>query len=202
MGENIVLRGELKGHFNWVTAIATTDTDPNTLVTASRDRSIIVWKLASDGETLGQPLRRLKGHSHFVSDITLSSDGQYCLSGSWDGTLRLWDLATGETTRQFTSHTKDVLSVAFSVDNRQIVSGSRDKTVKLWNTIGACVRGGRPCARAGAHGARRGFAPPRSSRLLPAAHAALTPSPPPPPSRRARPQASASSPSMRATATG
>lgn len=81
---------------------------------------------------------RLQGHSHFVSDITLSSDGQYCLSGSWDGTLRLWDLATGETTRQFTSHTKDVLSVAFSVDNRQIVSGSRDKTVKLWNTIGEC----------------------------------------------------------------
>ncbi len=54
---------------------------------------------------------------------------------SWDGTLRLWDLASGETTRQFIGHEKDVLSVAFSADNRHIVSGSRDKTLRLWNTL-------------------------------------------------------------------
>jgi len=60
------------------------------------------------------------------------------LSGSWDATLRLWDLATGQTTRRFVGHTKDVLSVAFSADNRQIVSGSRDGTINLWNTLGQC----------------------------------------------------------------
>merc|ERR1712121_274748 len=54
-------------------------------------------------------------------------------SGSWDGTLRLWDLASGNTTRRFVGHDKDVLSVAFSADNRQIVSASRDKAVKVWN---------------------------------------------------------------------
>jgi hypothetical protein len=63
---------------------------------------------------------------------------QFALSGSWDGTLRLWDLQQGTTTRRFVGHTKDVLSVAFSVDNRQIVSGARDKTIKLWNTLGEC----------------------------------------------------------------
>ena len=54
----------------------------------------------------------------------ISSDGQFALSGSWDGTLRLWDLHTGQTTRRFLGHTKDVLSVAFSVDNRQVQPGS------------------------------------------------------------------------------
>ncbi len=53
----------------------------------------------------------------------ISSDGQFALSGSWDGTLRLWDLNTGNTTRRFVGHAKDVLSVAFSVDNRQVRAG-------------------------------------------------------------------------------
>lgn len=53
-------------------------------------------------------------------DVVISSDGQFCLTGSWDGTLRLWDINTGATTRRFLGHTKDVLSVAFSADNRQV----------------------------------------------------------------------------------
>ncbi|XP_037900640.1 guanine nucleotide-binding protein subunit beta-like protein [Glossina fuscipes] len=48
----------------------------------------------------------LYGHSHFVSDIVLSSDSHYALSGLWDKTLRLWDLAAGKTTRRFEDHTK------------------------------------------------------------------------------------------------
>ena len=52
--------------------------------------------------------------------MVISSDGQFCLTGSWDGTLRLWDITTGATTRRFLGHTKDVLSVAFSADNRQV----------------------------------------------------------------------------------
>ncbi|XP_017414030.1 guanine nucleotide-binding protein subunit beta-like protein [Vigna angularis] len=71
-------------------------------------------------------------------DVVLSSDGQFALSDSWDGELRLWDLAAGTSARRFVGHTKDVLSVAFSIDNRQIVSASHDRTIKLWNTLGEC----------------------------------------------------------------
>jgi len=132
------LRGTLEGHGNWVTALATSMEAPDMLLSASRDKSLIVWTLTRDDEKFGVAKRRLKGHSHYVQDVAISSDGQFALSGSWDGTLRLWDLNTGVTTRNFYGHTKDVLSVAFSADNRQIVSGSRDKSINLWNTLGQC----------------------------------------------------------------
>jgi guanine nucleotide-binding protein subunit beta-2-like 1 protein len=139
----IVPSGTLKGHNGWVTAIATV-TNPNLpeqndmIISASRDKTLIVWNLTRTQESAGLPARSLTGHSHFVQDVVISSDAQFALSGSWDGTLRLWNLTTGKTTRRFIGHKKDVLSVAFSADNRQIVSGSRDKTIKLWNTIGEC----------------------------------------------------------------
>jgi guanine nucleotide-binding protein subunit beta-2-like 1 protein len=108
------------------------------LISASRDKKLLVWNLTQDEGSYGTPRKALHGHNHFVSDVVLSSDGQFALSSSWDCTLRLWDLTTGTSSRRFVDHTKDVLSVAFSPDNRQIVSGSRDKTIKLWNTLGQC----------------------------------------------------------------
>jgi guanine nucleotide-binding protein subunit beta-2-like 1 protein len=138
------LRGFLKGHANWVTSIATsqgaTPDSPDVLITGSRDKSLLVWSLnrGDDPVNYGTPKKSLKGHSHFIQDVVISSDGQFALSGSWDGTLRLWDLNSGTTTRRFVGHSKDVLSVAFSADNRQIVSGSRDRTIKLWNTLAEC----------------------------------------------------------------
>jgi len=139
MAESMKLRGTLSGHSGWVTQIATTPEVPDMILSSSRDKTIIVWQLTRDESAYGVPKKALKGHSHFVSDVVISSDGQFALSGSWDGTLRLWDLNTGMSVRNpFYGHDGDVLSVAFSADNRQIVSASRDKTIKLWNTLGEC----------------------------------------------------------------
>ncbi|EXB69124.1 Guanine nucleotide-binding protein subunit beta-like protein [Morus notabilis] len=136
--EGLVLRGTMRAHTDMVTAIATPIDNSDIIVTASRDKSIILWHLTKEDKAYGVPRRRLTGHSHFVEDVVLSSDSQFALSGSWDGELRLWDLAAGVSARRFVGHTKDVLSVAFSIDNRQIVSASRDRTIKLWNTLGEC----------------------------------------------------------------
>jgi len=138
MGDTLQLRGILKGHNGWVTCLATSAENPDMILSGSRDKKIIVWSLTREDQNYGFPRKSLSGHGHFVQDVVISSDGQFALSGSWDATLRLWDLNFGTTTRRFVGHTKDVLSVAFSADNRQIVSGSRDKSIRLWNTLGEC----------------------------------------------------------------
>ncbi|KAL4811377.1 WD40-repeat-containing domain protein [Aspergillus unguis] len=138
MAEQLVLRGTLEGHNGWVTSLATSLENPNMLLSGSRDKNLIIWNLTRDEQAYGYPKRSLEGHSHIVSDCVISSDGAYALSASWDKSLRLWELASGQTTRTFVGHTNDVLSVSFSADNRQIVSGSRDRTIKLWNTLGDC----------------------------------------------------------------
>lgn len=115
---------------------SSSDTNPFCL----KDKTLIVWELKNSGDVgdYGTPIKSLVGHSHFVHDVAVSSDGQFCLTASWDTTLRLWDLASGNTTKTFLGHSKDVLSVAFSANNTKIVSGGRDKTIRLWNTIGEC----------------------------------------------------------------
>ncbi|KAI8867655.1 G-protein complex beta subunit CpcB [Ramicandelaber brevisporus] len=136
--DQLSFRGVLRGHNGEVTAIETTPEDPSLVVSASRDKSVLVWKLGESDAEYGTMKRRLTGHNHFVSDVALSSDGQYALTGSWDKTLRLWEIATGNSTCLFSGHKADVLSVAFSADNRQIVSASMDRTIKLWNILGEC----------------------------------------------------------------
>jgi guanine nucleotide-binding protein subunit beta-2-like 1 protein len=138
--------GHLEGHNGWITSLAVGE-DANKkplLVSGSRDRSLIVWKLDLDNieesedkdPKVGKPFKSLKGHSHFVSSVAISRDSKHVVSGSWDKTLRLWDLSTMTTRQLFTGHTKDVLTVAFSQDNRMILSGGMDKTLRFWNIKG------------------------------------------------------------------
>ncbi|MFN6528315.1 serine/threonine-protein kinase [Nostoc sp. ChiSLP03a] len=77
--------------------------------------------------------RTLTGHSNPVDSVAFSRDGNTLASGSYDKTIKLWNLATGEQIRTLTGHSDKIWSVAISPDGKTLVSGSEDKTIKLWN---------------------------------------------------------------------
>jgi guanine nucleotide-binding protein subunit beta-2-like 1 protein len=145
--------GLLEGHGGAVTSLVCGEDKDGAplLLSGSRDKSIIQWKLNFEGEKvvtrdledkevvkmlMGKPLKSLHGHNHFVSSLALNSDNTKLVSGSWDKTIRLWDIPTSKSDLIFKGHTKDVLSVAFSHDERLIFSGSMDNSLKYWNTKG------------------------------------------------------------------
>ena len=73
------------------------------------------------------------GHSGWVRSVTFSTDGALLASGSYDKTIKLWDMQTGGIVRTFSGHSDRVYSVCISADSAMIASGSDDKTICLWN---------------------------------------------------------------------
>ena len=66
-------------------------------------------------------------------------DGQCAVSASGDGTLRLWDLESGQTLRTLEGHAIWVEAVAVTSDGRRTVSTSEDGTLHLWDMEGSQI---------------------------------------------------------------
>jgi len=85
-------------------------------------------------------VRTLEGHSWSVYSVSFSPDGQWIASGSYDNTVKVWSVKSGECVTTLEGHSFAVWSVSFSPDGTLIASGSFDKTVKVWSVeSGECV---------------------------------------------------------------
>ena len=82
------------------------------------------------GVTLAQVL---SGHTDLVMSVAFDPQGGTLASGSFDHTVKLWDVASGRLLHSLEGHKGPVYSVAFDPQGGTLASGSFDDRVKVWN---------------------------------------------------------------------
>jgi WD40 repeat protein len=87
----------------------------------------------------GTLLRTLTGHTHQAYRPAFSPDGKRLASGSANGVLRVWDVASGREELMLTDHTHRVWSVAWDPEGKRLVSADEGGTVKVRDAEGRVV---------------------------------------------------------------
>jgi WD40 repeat protein len=106
--------------------------DSKTLASASGDKTVRLWDLATNKERA-----TLQGHTESVMSVAFSPDGKILASASRDKTVKFWDVATSKE-RATLKGTQAARSVAFSPDGRMlaVAGGSTDNEpgeLKVWD---------------------------------------------------------------------
>ncbi|KAF1732948.1 Cell division control protein 4 [Beauveria bassiana] len=121
------------------------------IITGSRDSQLRVWRLPEVGSRryiqTGPPaqesdcpyfIRVLAGHTHSVRAI--AAHGDTLVSGSYDSTVRVWRISTGQAVHVLHGHAQKVYSVVLDHERNRCISGSMDSFVKIWDLdTGACL---------------------------------------------------------------
>jgi WD40 repeat protein len=103
-------------------------------VAAGGDDNVVrIWELAAANDDSAKPAKELAGHTGPVRALASVGDsGQELLSGSQDGSVRHWNVETGQQVRQM-SHGAPLTGVAADPTNKRFASTSAAGTLKVWN---------------------------------------------------------------------
>ena len=126
-----------------VWAVALPSHNPHFIAYGGSENNAIRMRYSDDGDWRGE----VSGHTGAVTSLAFKPDSYRLASGSWDDTVRIWDVGDNNNLRHVRTlrgHTDNVTSVAWSPDGRTLASGSHDGMVRLWANNGinfAILRG-------------------------------------------------------------
>ena len=79
----------------------------------------------------GEPARNFIGHTEIISSIQMKDN--WLLSSSWDGKVKLWDVASGLSIQKYVGHEGHVYANDFRADGGQIITAGSDRVIRLWD---------------------------------------------------------------------
>jgi periodic tryptophan protein 2 len=89
--------------------------------------NIYVWSLQT-----GKLLEILAGHEGPIACMTFSAHTSLLATGSWDGTLKLWDVYKNTCVETF-EHGCDVMAVAFRPDGKEVACSATNGNIYFWD---------------------------------------------------------------------
>ncbi|NXN95015.1 CORO7 protein, partial [Rhinopomastus cyanomelas] len=109
--------------------------DPRRLAVAGEDAKIRLWRIPEGGmqETLHEPDAVLRGHTEKIYSIRfhpVASD--LLVSSSYDMTVRIWELSTGQEALCLLGHTDQIFNLAWSPDGKKLATVSKDTRLRLY----------------------------------------------------------------------
>jgi tetratricopeptide (TPR) repeat protein len=127
----------LRGHESAIDAIAISPDNHWVVARGSllSNKPARLWNLSTKDLAASPHAIVLRGHEGPITSIAIGSNSRWLVTGSEDGTARLWDLTAKNPEAApivLRGHKSGIAAVAFSSNNRWLVTGSRDTTVRLW----------------------------------------------------------------------
>jgi ribosome assembly protein SQT1 len=114
------------------------------VITGGGDDVAYIWKYenANEGPESGNLIssHKLEGHTDTVTSVGFNFDGTLALTGAYDGTVRVWDVATGKE-KLVLEGPEDVEWAEWHSKGNAIIAGSKDGTIWMWLAHnGQCVQ--------------------------------------------------------------
>ena len=104
--------------------------DGKHIATAADGGKVTIWRVD------GGLVHELPGHSDTVASVRFSPDGTLLLTGSKDGTARLWSVKTGQEVTMFRTGGGQLNNNEFSPDGTRVLTGSLDGIGRMWDISG------------------------------------------------------------------
>lgn len=124
--------GQVSGYFFSEEERSKYELEPKPAVPKSNLRNILETEADDVVNTL--TACNFIGHSGAITCISINYDSKYFITGSTDGTARLWNLKVGECLAMFKGHTKPIWTVSLCPKGYYFATGGADSLIYLWIT--------------------------------------------------------------------
>ncbi len=125
----LILDSVFNETFDVITAVAISSTGQY-WAAAGRRGEVRVWEWVKEADQILH--LAWQAHTDTTYALAFSSDGRTLVSGSWDDTIKLWEVASGALLWS-SWHTNGVQSLAFVPGGSMLATGGNDATVRLWD---------------------------------------------------------------------